>query len=562
MDQLESRAVQATNSGPRREVGVGSAAARNSQARRLANASYTEHLFDDVVETLAPLVFSGEATTANILLYESALSQSGHDEEGIAVLLQTSPQDADAERVQTRLSSRFAALTARRRREDGSEAAFDVLKRWCAAQPASARAAADLGLAALGLRRLDEVAPTIVAAANAAPGHPTLGWLAALLEMKRISPAAALQRLGEATGPLHNLRLIALGASRKGRVSLASNDASDLQHMALQVERDLEHAGLAEEATTFLRFCLDNTDADGQILAQLARLSLLETGSSDARGGKRPENLAQTTVYPPTVGPLDNPFQAQISTSTYPARHDHIFKATARVLREAEQKAPRLLSFGCSTGFEPLDLRRLLPEATVLGCEIDLAALQAARTLCSPHGIEIFLSTPAALASKGPFDAVFAMNVLALYPAVQGQDNISEIFPIGRFDALVSLIADQVRVGGYVAVYNSCYPFELSTVGPLFEAVPLQPIFKNGWIDKYDRKGRRLTEARGYIDGEPLPIGEWRRAIQKLDPMNTERASYRHKLLRKNEAPDLTTILWRRTAASGGPDKGPRSVAP
>lgn len=101
---------------------------------------------------------------------------------------------------------------------------------------------------------------------------------------------------------------------------------------------------------------------------------------------------------------------AQTSTASFAGRHEPLFADLGDAL--AEHACPHVLSFGCSAGWEPLDLARHLPRAAVLGCDVNEAVLREARARC-PAEIEIFASTAEQLREHGPFDAITALTCCA-----------------------------------------------------------------------------------------------------------------------------------------------------
>ena len=93
---------------------------------------------------------------------------------------------------------------------------------------------------------------------------------------------------------------------------------------------------------------------------------------------------------------------AQHLTNTAPNRYPDVFR-TLRA-RVAETRGPdlgqgelRILSFGCSVGFEMRTLRAYFPDAAIFGCDTSLDALnRARRNLRDDPGIAFF-STPEAI---------------------------------------------------------------------------------------------------------------------------------------------------------------------
>lgn len=255
----------------------------------------------------------------------------------------------------------------------------------------------------------------------------------------------------------------------------------------------------------------------------------------------------------------------QSSTASFSTRHDDLFQDLADALSRRGADRPKILSFGCSEGFEPLDLQRLVPVAEIFGCDVNQRVLAKAHERCDPAGITIFESDAGAIARHGPYDAIVCMNVLVRYPEIQGHDDITGIYPFAEFEETAGALLEQLAPGGFFVLFNSCYLMEdMATTADLSPVAPARHR-RNGWIEKYDRTGRRLTQSFGEIDGQWLPVVEWRRAIQIAGKGMTDRTPfktlpYRHDRVEGIAADfDDETSIWmkapaRRERAGARPD--------
>lgn len=249
-------------------------------------------------------------------------------------------------------------------------------------------------------------------------------------------------------------------------------------------------------------------------------------------------------------------WRTQKSTATFAGRSDYAFAELARCLAESGRTRPRVLSFGCSQGFEPLDLKRLIAGAEVLGCDVNAKALADSAKRCEPEGITIFESTPEALASHGPYDAITVMNVLTRYPDSMDRPDIADLYPFEAFERTAAALVGALAPGGFLLLFNASYPVELAAAAGELEPVATPAFPANGWLEKYGRDSRRLTTVRGEFDGRLLPVSEWRAALTRESARLTDWRifdiwPYRHEPVDPSAAlPDLKTILWRRI---GGP---------
>lgn len=155
---------------------------------------------------------------------------------------------------------------------------------------------------------------------------------------------------------------------------------------------------------------------------------------------------------------LDNRIQDQ--THTARGRYPEVFARAAELI--GEDWPIRVLSFGCSTGAECLDLAELFPEAEIVGAEIDNATREAARVI-SPHDRVTYVS-PAQLSPSDEFDLITCHSVLCHHPG-------NAAAPLNRFWTFAGFCdaADQLdrrlRVGGYLSLVNAEFEFAATPAG-------------------------------------------------------------------------------------------------
>ena len=166
--------------------------------------------------------------------------------------------------------------------------------------------------------------------------------------------------------------------------------------------------------------------------------------------------------------------KAQSSPTRRPIADSDVFRTLrARVeqVRGADlgQGDLRILSFGCSIGFEMKTLRAYFPDASIFGCDTSIEALGAAqRNLREDPGI-VFYSTPQAIDAFGPFDIILAMSVLCQFPANSQVDNLDFAVPVPLVrDAVHQPGPRNLRPGGLFCLVNANYLFSALEVAPGF----------------------------------------------------------------------------------------------
>jgi 2-polyprenyl-3-methyl-5-hydroxy-6-metoxy-1,4-benzoquinol methylase len=189
-------------------------------------------------------------------------------------------------------------------------------------------------------------------------------------------------------------------------------------------------------------------------------------------------------------------FHIQRDQTTKYDRYPEIFAAVRRLCGAAG--ALDVLSFGCSTGEEPLTLGELyLPQARIVALEASPAILDIARAKGTLDGrITWEVSSPEALARHGPYDVIFAMSVLCRWPTLENVPDASEVFPYEQYLHMVTMLDTQLRPGGLFVIYNAHYSFADTVLVSGYEIVLDPEIADSGYVKKYDRRGREIIGYR------------------------------------------------------------------
>ena len=209
----------------------------------------------------------------------------------------------------------------------------------------------------------------------------------------------------------------------------------------------------------------------------------------------------------------------------------------------------KILSFGCSVGYECIDLYNSFPMATIYGCDVGRRANKAKHT-CADKAI-IFDSNE--IEHYAPFDIIIAMNVFCRIPATIGEENISEIYPFSIFDDAIKKINVYLRIGGYFCLYNSQYFFE--DTSSYKQYIPCKVIFphSNGFIEKYLQDGERAVQRIYMIDNQMCDAIEFKKwSFAHRDVALDEKGvsptyTWIHPKPQGNRS--LQTILWKKVSS-------------
>lgn len=135
-------------------------------------------------------------------------------------------------------------------------------------------------------------------------------------------------------------------------------------------------------------------------------------------------------------------------------RYPELFDALAA--RLAALPAPRILSFGCSTGAEVRALLRRLPRARMVGLDLNRRALAQAKA-ADPGGDYRLCGAP----QPGErFDAIVAMAVLR-HGQLEAErpGTCAAIMPFTRFAETLAALDPVLEPGGWLAIGNAHFRF-------------------------------------------------------------------------------------------------------
>ena len=152
-------------------------------------------------------------------------------------------------------------------------------------------------------------------------------------------------------------------------------------------------------------------------------------------------------------------------------RYPELFDALAR--RLADLPAPRILSFGCSSGEEVRALRRRMPHARITGIDLNRRMIAKAR-LADPDHAGDYRCDGAPLPGE-QFDAVLALAVFRHGDLeFHRPADCSAVLPFTRFEQGLAMLDSHLAPGGWLALYNQQFRLSDTALAPRYQADPLR----------------------------------------------------------------------------------------
>lgn len=156
---------------------------------------------------------------------------------------------------------------------------------------------------------------------------------------------------------------------------------------------------------------------------------------------------------------------------TFEDRYPQLFDALVERLAHVPQ--PRILSFGCSSGAEVRSLRRRLPDARIVGLDLNRRMIAQARA-ADPDPRSDYRLADAPLPEE-QFDAVLAMAVLR-HGVLEAErpDSCSDVLPFARFAETMARLDRHLAPGGWLALYHAHFRFRDTPTARHYAADPLR----------------------------------------------------------------------------------------
>lgn len=192
-------------------------------------------------------------------------------------------------------------------------------------------------------------------------------------------------------------------------------------------------------------------------------------------------------AYARTVA--DHSESIQVSNTTKLDRYPVVFRAVAGLAAAARIEQPHILSFGSSTGEEAFTLTQYFPGATVLGLDINDAAIEQARARYGQApGVRFEKSGEFAVEPQS-LDLIFAMSVLCRWPVTKRMDAIGQLYPFSAFEQHVTYLDTLLKPGGLLVIYNANYGFLHSRISAGYDLVVHPTVRRAGQVRRFRRDG-------------------------------------------------------------------------
>lgn len=176
-------------------------------------------------------------------------------------------------------------------------------------------------------------------------------------------------------------------------------------------------------------------------------------------------------------------FLLQPFPTTKTNRHPALFAFAKQQL--AGKSNLRILSFGCSTGEEPLTLMHYFPDAIIDAIDINPRNIKIARRKAAKQGAYKinFLVGGHPPDAADHYDAIFCLSVLRHGQLDSDQPaKCSDIFPFSKFNAVVAALDLTIRTGGLLFIWGSNFQFSDCAVASRYRPINIPGMRPHGGV--------------------------------------------------------------------------------
>ena len=194
----------------------------------------------------------------------------------------------------------------------------------------------------------------------------------------------------------------------------------------------------------------------------------------------------------------DNNSLIQENTDTKFDRYPKLFNDVKNFYAD-NKIIPKILSFGCSEGHEPLTLKLIyFKHSVITGLDLNKETIINNKNNKILNEIKFYdnstdLIKNDTIYGKNKYDLIFALSVLCKWP----ENKNNKIFTFDEFTKALYFLDSILNVGGCLCMYNTKFFFEDTVLFNKYQAI-LTTSTDTGFIKKYDKNNVFVPVDRHY----------------------------------------------------------------
>lgn len=149
----------------------------------------------------------------------------------------------------------------------------------------------------------------------------------------------------------------------------------------------------------------------------------------------------------------------QTSAASSRNRYPQLFEIATKELKEIQK--PKILSFGCSTGEEVFSIKEYIPNADIIGVDINHRSLAVARKKDVSHQHEFFHFNNDEWEKENHYDCIMALAVFQRSEhREEGRTQSLSSFQFQQFSNHMSRLDSLLKKNGILILDNTDYSFK------------------------------------------------------------------------------------------------------
>ena len=188
----------------------------------------------------------------------------------------------------------------------------------------------------------------------------------------------------------------------------------------------------------------------------------------------------------------------QSAPTTQLNRHPDIFEDLGARFKD---QPIRILSFGCSTGEECQSLSTYLPNALIIGVDVNKKSIEKAKSKFTSERLSFYHLEAKSLHTLGKFDVITAISVLCRYPESKLIQNIESVFPFSIFEKSVGYLDQVLNSEGYLFIRSSNFRFMETEYNKKYKVISFKGQRRPEIFPKFNKNNCRLE---GFEEREEL----------------------------------------------------------
>lgn len=182
----------------------------------------------------------------------------------------------------------------------------------------------------------------------------------------------------------------------------------------------------------------------------------------------------------------------QKETYTTLNRYPFVFRACASYL--AYREVPKILSYGCATGEEAFTLSQYLPNATIMGVDINEWCIRRAKKKYATDQISFCSITDTAFLQSDGFDAIFCMAVFQHTSNRKNNLKIASNISFQLFENELLTLDKKLKKGGLLVIDHADFLFSDTTIAARYKPLEFPRNLISRSRPSYNRNNERIAE--------------------------------------------------------------------